>query len=70
MMVTSSAALIWQLNNYIAAKNIFLSIVALLLLVLALYMSFITIKYFIMKRKDEGSTEAEAYPDIEGELAE
>jgi len=51
MLLTSGGALIWQLNNFTRQNNILLSFIAGLLLILAFYMSFVTIKYFLNKKQ-------------------
>ncbi|MBN2406125.1 MAG: carbon starvation protein A [Elusimicrobia bacterium] len=53
MLVTSSAALAWELNNFLRDRNYLLSVIAGLLLVLALYMTVITVRIFIDRRKKQ-----------------
>lgn len=51
MLLTSGGALVWQLKNFINQKNITLSVIAILLLILAGYMTIITVRFFITRKK-------------------
>ncbi len=58
MIITSGGALIWQLMHFIDKGNLLLSIIASLLLILAVYMSVITLKYFTGIKRKNGSAQA------------
>ncbi len=51
MFFTSGGALLWQLNKFIKDGNYILTFITGLLFLLALYMAFLTLNYFIKERK-------------------
>ncbi|MEA3505904.1 MAG: carbon starvation CstA family protein, partial [Elusimicrobiota bacterium] len=53
MFFTSGGALVWQLSSFIKSGNYLLSLIAGLLLALALYMALLTVNYFRRHRKRE-----------------
>ncbi|MFC2091890.1 carbon starvation protein A [Elusimicrobiota bacterium] len=56
MILTSGTALLWQLNKYITQNNRLLAVISALLILLALYMFFITVQYFIFRNRRNEQT--------------